>query len=460
MTRPRPGRKDSGFALLLVFLMAAVIAITLYMEIPRVAFESQRQKEQLLVERGEQYKRAIQLFVKTNNRWPAKIEELESFNNRRFLRQRFKDPMTGKDEWRAVHIVNGILTDSVNNKQKPGDAKAVASTAGQYVGEQAGIGQALNNPQNSGVNLAMRKRASDNMPAGGMAGGGIFDPSTGSQPPNPGVDPVTGQPLAGAPVTGQPINGNPGQFPPGVLPPGVTGVSAGRPITGPNGAPATNNGGSSYVGSNAPYVGGGAYIGSQPSNPTTPQQGQYPGQQPGQQGQFGQYPGAPVNSQTGGVAPTYSTTPGGNGTPPNFNQPGTNVGAPNNAAADMIRQILTQPRPGGMPTNAQNGAVMGGGIAGFASTADADSIMLYNDHTNYGEWEFIFDPSKVKPLPNPNAGSAGVSASSLGSTPNGNMGTPVSSMPGASPAPGMPGGMNPAMGPTPQGGFGANPIRQ
>ncbi len=33
------------------------------MEIPRVAFETQRQKEQLLVERGEQYKRAIKLFV-------------------------------------------------------------------------------------------------------------------------------------------------------------------------------------------------------------------------------------------------------------------------------------------------------------------------------------------------------------------------------------------------------------
>ena len=57
-------KNESGFALLLVFLMAAILAISLYMEIPRVAFETQRQKEQLLVERGEQYKRAIQLFVR------------------------------------------------------------------------------------------------------------------------------------------------------------------------------------------------------------------------------------------------------------------------------------------------------------------------------------------------------------------------------------------------------------
>ena len=75
--RSPPRRKDSGYALLLVLLMGAVIAITLYMEIPRIAFDSQRQKEQLLIERGEQYKRAIQLFVKANNRWPGRIEDLE-----------------------------------------------------------------------------------------------------------------------------------------------------------------------------------------------------------------------------------------------------------------------------------------------------------------------------------------------------------------------------------------------
>ena len=34
----RHGRDESGFALLLVFLMAAVVAISLYMEIQRVAF--------------------------------------------------------------------------------------------------------------------------------------------------------------------------------------------------------------------------------------------------------------------------------------------------------------------------------------------------------------------------------------------------------------------------------------
>ena len=39
------------------------------------------------------------------------------------------------------------------------------------------------------------------------------------------------------------------------------------------------------------------------------------------------------------------------------------------------------------------GAMLGSGIVGFASNADSDSIMVYNDQTNYGDWEFIFDPA-------------------------------------------------------------------
>src|SRR5215510_1378130 len=119
--RSRRRRNQRGFALLLVFLMAAVFAITLYREIPRVAMESERAKEQLLIDRGEQYKRAIQLYVKKAGRYPARIEELESFQNMRFLRKRYIDPMTGKEEWRLVHIANGILQDSkVSTPQKQG----------------------------------------------------------------------------------------------------------------------------------------------------------------------------------------------------------------------------------------------------------------------------------------------------------------------------------------------------
>ena len=97
--------------------MAAAIAILLYRELPRVAFEAQRNKEALLIERGEQYSRAIQLYVRKWKKYPATMEDLESTNQVRFLRKRYIDPMTGKSEWRIVHVgPGGVFLDSLVNK--------------------------------------------------------------------------------------------------------------------------------------------------------------------------------------------------------------------------------------------------------------------------------------------------------------------------------------------------------
>jgi hypothetical protein len=98
--------------MLLVFLMAAVVALMLYKAMPRVAFETERDKEQLLIDRGGQYKRAIQLYYTQFRRYPARIEDLENTNDKRFLRRRYVDPFTGKDEWRLVHTNGMALTDS------------------------------------------------------------------------------------------------------------------------------------------------------------------------------------------------------------------------------------------------------------------------------------------------------------------------------------------------------------
>src|SRR6185312_11551375 len=126
-----------------------------------------------------------------------------------------------------------------------------------------------------------------------------------------------------------------------------------------------------------------------------------PGQQPGQAIYPGQgLPGqavAPVNPQAGGSP--YPPAAGVNGAAAVPNQPGVGGSPQNSQAADMINRILTSPRPGGMPTGAQTGgAGLGNGIAGVASNAEGDSIMVYNDHTKYEEWEFIFDPQKQRQI--------------------------------------------------------------
>ena len=62
-------------------------------------------------------------------KYPAKIEDLENTNNKRFLRRRYIDPMTGKDEWRLVHV-NGMgqLTDSL--VQKPPSPSGASGASG------------------------------------------------------------------------------------------------------------------------------------------------------------------------------------------------------------------------------------------------------------------------------------------------------------------------------------------
>jgi hypothetical protein len=71
------------------------------------------------------------------------------------------------------------------------------------------------------------------------------------------------------------------------------------------------------------------------------------------------------------------------------------AGQPSNAALEMIQRILTTPRPGGLGQQlTQQPITYGSGIAGVASKAEADSIIIYNERTRYNEWEFIYDLRK------------------------------------------------------------------
>ncbi len=406
---------ERGFALLLVFLMAAVIGITLWAELPRVAIQSQRAKEQLLVERGEQFKRAIQLFLRANKgtRFPADMDDLDrGYNNLRFLRHRYKDPMTGKDEWRIIHMQGGVLTDSLLNKPKDSD-KPEASTLGQNISAQPGLGETANAGQ-AQPNATNRRRPSEGGTGGGIgpdgqpiqptdqAGG--TQPGTGpggapSQPPGiPGMPGGPGSPFGAAPGAAG-IPGMPGQFP--GQPPGVPG-QFGSPGSNQGGTNAGNTGdGGSTVGGYGSTVGGSTATGAPPNTP----------------------------GLTGGLNPANAGN-AANGMPAGL--------APNSAAANMLQQMLTQPRPGGLAGLGQGqGTVIGGGMAGVASQMDAEGLMVYNDRTNYKEWEFVYDPTKDRPRQDPRSMLVGNQMGTPSSTPPGT--TTPSSQPGTFSQPGQAG---------------------
>jgi hypothetical protein len=146
MARAQQHSREAGFAMLFVFLLAACVAIALYNEMPRVIFEGQRQREQLLIDRGEQYQRAIRVFYRRYRRYPADLEALESTDNRRFLRRRYRDPMTNEDQWRLIHgLPNGVFTDSLVHKA-PGQSSKDDSSTASVEGETAQPLWALRRP--------------------------------------------------------------------------------------------------------------------------------------------------------------------------------------------------------------------------------------------------------------------------------------------------------------------------
>jgi len=128
-----PARNQRGYILLSAMLLMTLLLIALSIELPRISQQIKRDKEEELIHRAHEYTRAIRKFYRKFGRYPLSIEQLENTNNMRFLRKRFKDPMTGKDDWRIIHVgeatlkIPGTGTVNVNGQQGAG-------TFGQPIG--------------------------------------------------------------------------------------------------------------------------------------------------------------------------------------------------------------------------------------------------------------------------------------------------------------------------------------
>src|SRR6476619_1891310 len=103
--RSRSRSAESGYVLLAVMLTVTLILVALAVEAPRIAQQIKREKEEELVHRGKDYATAVKRFVhKNGGRYPLSIEQLEDTNHVRFLRKKYKDPMTGESDWKLVHL--------------------------------------------------------------------------------------------------------------------------------------------------------------------------------------------------------------------------------------------------------------------------------------------------------------------------------------------------------------------
>ncbi|HEX8817415.1 MAG TPA: hypothetical protein VF753_18110 [Terriglobales bacterium] len=130
-------RSDCGYVLLVLILFVTLLAIAVTVTLPSVMFEMKRDREEELIHRGTQYTRAIKHYYKKFSNYPTSLEQLENTNQVRFLRHRYKDPITGKD-FKLLY-----MQDVQTSFSGPGiqGATSVSQMAGQGgVGGPGGFG--------------------------------------------------------------------------------------------------------------------------------------------------------------------------------------------------------------------------------------------------------------------------------------------------------------------------------
>ncbi|MGH9356102.1 MAG: hypothetical protein ACRD10_08230 [Terriglobia bacterium] len=104
--------------MLVVMIMVTALLVSLTAALPSVYQEGQREREEAVIFRAQQYARAIYLFHATLGRYPASVKELLSTNGVRFLREPYPDPLAANGRWRFIHAnAAGMLIDSLSETQ-------------------------------------------------------------------------------------------------------------------------------------------------------------------------------------------------------------------------------------------------------------------------------------------------------------------------------------------------------
>lgn len=175
--------------LVAVIVMIAFVLLALSVAAPVVAKDLRRQKEVESEHRAQQYVRAIRLYYRKFHNYPANIDALKQTNNVRFLRQEYVDPLTGKSDWRLIHMgeqkttVKGFFGQELGGIASGGlgAAAGMSSGIGTPIGGTAGSSSTIGatSPLMAGMQGATIGSAGTSGSTGATGAAGAFG-STGS----------------------------------------------------------------------------------------------------------------------------------------------------------------------------------------------------------------------------------------------------------------------------------------
>lgn len=177
-----PGGED-GYLLMAVLLFVAILTLSLAVAAPKVAQSIQRDREIEAIHRGEEYQRAIKLYYQKFNAYPTSIDQLVKSNDIRFLRRRYLDPFTGKDDWKLIHMGEAHVRPlgffgqplSMSGSSSiagatPASSMASTGFGSSVLGSNAGTGSLFGTSQTSSFGATTDSQTTTGNAAGGTAG--------------------------------------------------------------------------------------------------------------------------------------------------------------------------------------------------------------------------------------------------------------------------------------------------
>ena len=133
-------RLGDGFAMGALLVSLFVMSLLMAMALPVWHHAAQREREAELIFRGEQYARAIALWQRQR---PGSVpQDIETLIEERFLRKRYRDPVTNDGEFRILlqSDVATITTDqntAVENTTEPASDQQPPNSG--VVGQAGGV---------------------------------------------------------------------------------------------------------------------------------------------------------------------------------------------------------------------------------------------------------------------------------------------------------------------------------
>ncbi len=239
----RKSENEDGYVLLAVIFLTVLLLITLSIAAPKIARSIQRDKEMETIHRGEQYKRAIKLYYQKFGSYPTSLDQLVETNQIRFLRKKYKDPLTGKADWKPV-LFGQAHVRPLGFFGQPLMTVGLAGTASMYAAPASTTtdanGVPIASPDQSGTSGSSGSSAFGSNSGFGSSGSGFGSSGSGFGSSGSGSGSPTS--AAGSPTGGSSMFGS------------------SSPTSGPGSATSTSPFGSTGQGTSATTFGGGGPI--------------------------------------------------------------------------------------------------------------------------------------------------------------------------------------------------------